>query len=592
MAADVPGAHPTAGTPGIPDWAMPTADRPGLGACLGRLEDAIAAARALGIRTDSAEAVRREILERLGFPADTYLLALVGGTGVGKSSLLNAIAGTTVSPASPRRPTTSSPVVWLSRSARPEMAGLLAWLDIDPASTVEHERESLGRVAIIDLPDLDSIDTDHRRRVEEVLPRVDAVVWVTDPEKYNDAVLHEAFLARWLPRLRRQAVVLNKADRVTNDGTERIRLDIERQLASYVDGTAERVPPVLTTSAAPPTGGLAGDGEGNVEALRAWLAEGVEAKTVVRNRLEVAIVVAASELADAAGLQPGRDPEPLVTVEAARRAIDRATHELLRLVDIRAVEQQAVAATRARARRSGAGPAAALTSLVYRLSGRERRVADPAGFLSRWRERGSMAPASEAIRAAVAAPIREAPPRLRATVAAATQSDQLERSLAAAVDRAVALRGRDVPSSGLWPVIGLLQTVATAALAFAAIWAVLWIAIRFPVDSVAVPVLGVVPAPLLLLVGALVTGYLIARLLRLHAGLVGRRWARRLRDELRAGVAREVEQSAFAGLAELEAARRTLAAAARAVRSTCGRDGSPSAAARRGRRGQTEGSGR
>src|SRR5467141_4514304 len=62
----------------------------------------------------------------------------------------------------------------------------------------------------------------HRARVDELLPRVDAVVWVADPEKYQDAVLHDEYLRRWAPRLARQLVVLNKSDRVGAEA-ERLR---------------------------------------------------------------------------------------------------------------------------------------------------------------------------------------------------------------------------------------------------------------------------------------------------------------------------------------------------------------------------------
>ena len=55
-------------------------------------------------------------------------------------------------------------------------------------------RTGLANVAVLDLPDMDSVERTHRERVEELLPRVDAVAWVTDPEKYHDAVLHDDFL--------------------------------------------------------------------------------------------------------------------------------------------------------------------------------------------------------------------------------------------------------------------------------------------------------------------------------------------------------------------------------------------------------------
>ena len=183
-----------------------------LEACLERLAAAIEAARVLGLPVSDAEAVHREAVERLGFPADVYVLALVGGTGVGKSSLLNALAGGDVSPASVRRPTTDQPVAWVPAAARAELGPLLTWLDVRQVR--EHADAALGRVAVLDLPDMDSIEPAHRQRVEELLPRVDAVAWVTDPEKYHDAVLHDEFLRRWLPRLERQLLVVNKSDRL------------------------------------------------------------------------------------------------------------------------------------------------------------------------------------------------------------------------------------------------------------------------------------------------------------------------------------------------------------------------------------------
>ena len=170
---------PTLSETALPEWAGPSLGDHGIGACLRRLDEAIAAAAALGVPTDEAQAVAREVAGRLGFPAETYVLALVGGTGVGKSSLLNALAGAPISRASARRPTTAQPVAWVPQSARDELDGLLGWLGIDEPDVHGHAASELGAVAILDLPDLDSIEADHRRRVETILPRVDAVAWVT-----------------------------------------------------------------------------------------------------------------------------------------------------------------------------------------------------------------------------------------------------------------------------------------------------------------------------------------------------------------------------------------------------------------------------
>ena len=467
LAAPVPMTSsevPTLSTVALPDWAGPALGDHGIGACLRRLDEAIAAAALLGVSTEEAKAVALEVAGRLGFPAETYVLALVGGTGVGKSSLLNALAGSPVSNASARRPTTAQPLAWVPRSSRPDLGGLLGWLGIPDDEVRDHEQDALGNVAILDLPDLDSVELEHRERVEAILPRVDAVVWVTDPEKYHDAILHDDFLAKWLPRLDRQVVVLNKTDRLTADDAAKIRRDLERDMALKAGrGARGSLVRVLPTSAR-------GSGSAEIEPVRAWLAEAIEAKRVVRAHVVTTIAAAVTALARAAGVDATARAKPFVDGATRRATSDRVTDEVLRVVDLPAAERQAVAATRARARARGAGPLAGITSRIYRWSGRQARVADPGAFLTRWRDRGSLAPALEILRAAVDAPLREAPPTIRASLATSMEPSSLGNNLARAVDRAIAARGAEVPSSRIWPVIGLLQTLATLALVFAGVW--------------------------------------------------------------------------------------------------------------------------
>ena len=556
--------------------AAPVLERPpaippiALDPCLAALDSAIAAAGALGVPTTDAAAVRDDAAARLGFPSDAYVVAFVGGTGVGKSSLLNALAGDAVSPASARRPTTARPIAWLRGAHRDELAGLLAWLGVADGDVRASDGEGLRDVAILDLPDLDSTAADHRGRVEAILPRIDAVVWVTDPEKYADAVLHDDFLAAWVPRLDRQLVVVNKADRLSAGQAEALRRDLERDLGRLVrvagTRTGSTLPEVILTSATPTDAGGGAPGTGD---LRRWLAAEVESKAVVRARLTASIRAAVRGLVAAGGLAPDEDPRPLVTEASRSRALENATAALLRVVDLPTLERQAVAATRARARSRGAGPLGGLTSLIYRWSGRQARVADPVAFAARWRDRGSLARAVESIRAAVAEALRTAPAGIRRRLADRADPGAIERDLGRAVDRAVAVRGESVPSSRVWPVLGMVQTAATLLLVVTAIWVVLWVLVKFPVDSVVVPVLGQVPTPLVVLVGVLAAGYLVARLLGLHAGWVGRRWARRLAADVRRNVERDVATTAFAELDAVDAERAALATTGNAVEHDC-----------------------
>jgi energy-coupling factor transporter ATP-binding protein EcfA2 len=526
----------------------------GIERCLAALDDAIGAARGLGLDTARAESVQAEARERLGLVSDAYVLALVGGTGVGKSTLLNALAGRTVSEAGARRPTTGEPVAWVSATAAPRVAPLLDRLGAGERRL--HDDPALEGVVILDLPDVDSVEPAHRAMVEELLPRVDAVAWVTDPEKYADALLHDGFLRRWIPRLDRQVVILNKADRLAPDAADRVQGHLGRVLSTELTGSSSTRPDVLVVSAMRGPDGIA--------PFRGWLYDSIDAKAVVAGRLAAATVDAVDALARAAGAWGEHGRHPLIDPARRRRAVEAAVSETLRVVDLRGAERQAVAATRASARPRGAGPLGWLTSFVYRASGRERRVADPAGYLRGWRSRGSMTRPAAPVREAVLEALPATPSMLRPRLAEAAEPGALEGRLATAVDRAIAAQPElRPPTSPLWTLLGIGQTLNLALLVFAVAWIVLWVLLRPPVGSIDVPVLGPIPVPFVLLGVGLVIGFVLARLLAIHAGFVGRRWAGRLAARLRSQVDDAVTDAAFAAVDRLEVARRALWIAAR-----------------------------
>jgi energy-coupling factor transporter ATP-binding protein EcfA2 len=531
--------------------------------CLAGLLDAADAADVLGVPTERAREAHADGSHRLGFPSDAYVLALVGGTGVGKSTLLNMLAGSTVSPASVRRPTTSQPIAWIPSGEAASLGPLLDWLDVSEVR--EHEGSRLGTVAILDLPDMDSVASEHRERVEAVLPKVDAVAWVTDLEKYGDAVLHDTFLRTWVPRLDRQAVILNKADRLGEEDRERVRRDLDADLRRRLSTAEGSTMPVLMTSAV---------SSPDLVELTSWLSDGAASKAIVRARVGATVVDLARALAGDAGIDPGAPATPFIASRDRATVIDDATNAVLRAVDLPGLERQAVAATRARARARGTGPIGQLTSLVYRFSGREMAVADPEGFLVRWRERAPLTPAVESLRLALGPPLVAASPRVRPSLAAAVEPGELRLGLERAVDRALAgVERLEAPTSRWWSLIGFLQTVATAGIALAAAWIVVWILAKPPVDSVTVPLLGQIPMPFAVLVVFLAVGYLLARLLGLHAGWVGRRWAGRVRERVAGAVRREITDAGLAPLDRLEEARRRLWDATSRIVRDCGRSG-------------------
>ena len=89
-------------------------------------------------------------------------------------------------------------------------------------------------------------------------------------------------------------------------------------------------------------------------------------------------------------------------------------------------------------------------------------------------------------------------------------------------------------------------------------------------DAVELPLLGHVPVPLVILVALVGASWLVARLTDVHAGLIGRRWAGRLADDVERRVTGELRTSALAGLDVVETSRRALWQMAEEVRRDCG----------------------
>jgi hypothetical protein len=343
----------------------------------------------------------------------------------------------------------------------------------------------------------------------------------------------------------------------------RVRRDLEADLGRRLArGDGPTVPVLMTTALPRP----------DVGELTTWLSDAAAAKAIVRARVGATIVDLANGLASDAGIDPSISPTPFLAPRERAAAIDETAQAVLRAVDLPGLQRQAVAATRARARARGAGPIGQLTSLAYRFSGREMAVADPEGFLLRWRDRAPLTPAVESLRRALGPPLASASPRVRPRLAAVLEPGELRQGLERAVDRAVSgVEHLEAPTSRWWSLIGVLQTVATAGIALAAAWIVLWILARPTVDTVTVPVLGQVPVPFATLVVFLALGYVLARVLGLHAGWVGNRWAGRVRERVDEAVRQEVTHAGLAPLDRLEEARRRLWDATSTILRECGR---------------------
>lgn len=222
---------------------------------------AAASRRGGGPALDAAADLSRRARERFG--GDALVVALAGGTGSGKSAVANAVAGRPLLPSGPLRPTTTRPAALVPDPPDPGLVARLRRLGIDDVIPAP----SLAGVALVDLPDTDSVVAGNRRLVETVLPGVDIVVWVLDPEKYHDrpyaGLADPARPGRFL-------FVLNQLDRVPVPQREPLVAHVGSILAADGFASARVVGMAADPAFGPPegVGGLlaALDGAGGADA--------------------------------------------------------------------------------------------------------------------------------------------------------------------------------------------------------------------------------------------------------------------------------------------------------------------------------------
>ncbi len=166
------------------------------------------------------------------------VVGLFGGTGVGKSSLLNRLAGQVIAKVGVERPTSREVTLYLHESHA--LASLPKEFPVNKTRVAHHQDNSKRDVVWIDMPDIDSTETANRKLVFAWLPYIDWVIYVVSPERYRDdagwqIVRQRGHRHRWL-------FVMNQWDIGTKEQIAEFVTDLEH---AGFDG-----PLVLTSSCA------------------------------------------------------------------------------------------------------------------------------------------------------------------------------------------------------------------------------------------------------------------------------------------------------------------------------------------------------
>lgn len=557
---------------------------------------------------DAAETLER-LSQRRELSTEHTVIGFFGATGSGKSTLFNAIAGQNIALSAPTRPTTSTvqAAIWEAEGSEE----LLDWLGIDKrvypqtqALTAEGEanggnasggaaapnavtepapglfnrirravggrgemRTRTGGLILLDMPDFDSVTTTNRDLAARMMRYVDVLVWVVDPQKYADAVIHRDFMVPLAASGAQALCVLNQADKLAPAEVPAVLASLTRLLQA--EGTEAHL-------LAAPIAVSARTGEG-VDVLRDLLAQVAAAKSLSLQRTDAQLHATASQLRAYAGGEGA--------VLAGAYALDAEQKLVKACYTSSQAEQVLQAATASYRRAAGQHTGWILTRWTSRLKADPLRrlhlgqqdekkssskAAKSAGMLGSDSENApelvasSLPPLSAAQKAGMANAVRQYSKQMAARIDEPWKRSMKEAALSREAELPELLE-RDMMriDYGLgrtrapWVIFNALQWIALLSALVGVGWLTLisgmaYLQIHLP--PAPTPEGSPVPLPTLLLLLGILLGIASAGVGRLLTAMGSRYYARKLRGRLQTGVEKAV-QSCVVALVQLEAKR-------------------------------------
>ena len=469
---------------------------------------------------------------RLALSGSATVVALAGATGSGKSSTFNALSGTTLATVGVRRPTTAHAMAtsWGDESAE----DLLDWLQIPRRHALPTDPDmdaALEGLVLLDLPDHDSTELDHRLEVDRLVQLVDMLIWVVDPQKYADAAIHDRYLKPLAKHADVMMIILNQVDKLTLAQREQCLSDLRRLLDA--EGLAKV--PVIAASAV--------TGEG-IAALREALAKQVAEKQAAARRLAADVSVVASKLSAASGTTK--------LTPLGRSSIDQLTRQVAIAAGVPVVTEAVGKAWRLRGGLATGWPVLAWVAKfkpdplrrlhLDRLGvGRRRKEIDPSQV-----GRTSLPATSGVQKARVDTAVRALADQASEGLTRGW-ADEMKRAARSAedelpdrVDRAIGRTDLDLAQHRRWwQLIRVVQWLLVATVLVGLGWLTASIVLAyFQLPPLPEVTWWRLPAPTVLAVGGALAGLLLAGLARIGVEVGARRRTAKARQSLHAAIAR------------------------------------------------------